>query len=272
MKQNFKEKKIRLCFIGNPNVGKSTLINRLLNSNQLKTSKEPGTTKQIIEKKLVWNEIEFVLFDTAGVYRKKNPNFNLLIKASKFSEVIVLILDSSIEKLDKIHKKLASYSLKVGKGLIIIFNKWDLIKNKKKTKNSLEKVLKNSLPQFDEKKVLFISALRDEKFIKIFKLSVAIKKLLKSFFPTPSLNKWLKNVVRQNPPIKIKGKEIKFKYIVQTTINPPTFKIFSNHPNKINSSYKRFLEKKLKTNYKIDNIPIFLKFLATKNPYQEKKK
>mgnify|MGYP000064751840 CR=1 FL=1 len=67
-------------------------------------------------------------------------------------------------------------------------------------------------------------------------------------------------------------KEIKFKYIVQIRTNPPTFKIFSNHPNKINSSYKRFLEKRLKLNYKIDNIPVFLKFLTTKNPYQEKKK
>ena len=266
------KKEIKLCFIGNPNVGKSTLINRLLGSNELQTSEHPGTTKNTIEKNLIWKEKEFSLLDTAGVYKKKDLNFNLLTKATRHSDIIILILDSLIDKLDKVHKKLASHTLKSGKGLIIIFNKWDLIKNKKKTKNSLEKVLKNSLPQFDEKKVLFISALRDEKFIKIFKLSVAIKKLLKSFFPTPSLNKWLKNVVRQNPPIKIKGKEIKFKYIVQTDTNPPTFKIFSNHPNKINSSYKRFLEKKLKLNCKIDNIPVFLKFLASKNPYQEKKK
>ena len=89
---------------------------------------------------------------------------------------------------------------------------------------------------------------------------------------TSDLNKWLRDIIKDNPPIKIRGKEIKFKYIVQTDINPPTFKIFSNRPNKIKTSYKRFLEKKLKSNYKIDNIPIFLKFLASNNPYQEKKK
>ena len=92
------EKKIKLCFIGNPNVGKSTLINRLLNSNQLQTSKYPGTTKEIIEKKIIWNEKEFVFLDTAGVYRKKNFNFNLLVQATRFSEIIILILDSSIDK------------------------------------------------------------------------------------------------------------------------------------------------------------------------------
>ena len=89
---------------------------------------------------------------------------------------------------------------------------------------------------------------------------------------TSNLNKWLREIIKYNPPIKIRGKEIKFKYIVQTDTNPPTFKIFSNYPNKIKSSYKRFLEKKFKLNYKIDNIPVFLRFLATKNPYQEKKK
>ena len=129
-----KEKKIKICFIGNPNVGKSTLINRLLNSNELQISKNPGTTKIIIEKNLIRNEKEFILLDTAGVYKKKNFNFDLLIKATRFSEIVVLILDSSIDKLDKIHKKLVSHTLKVGKGLIIIFNKWDLIKNKKNKK------------------------------------------------------------------------------------------------------------------------------------------
>jgi len=266
------EKKIKLCFIGNPNVGKSSLINRLLKSNDLKTSKYPGTTKTIIEKELILNETKFVFLDTAGVYKKKDFNFNLLIKATRYSETIILILDSTIEKLDKIHKKLAAHTIKIGKGLIIIFNKWDLIEKKKKKKKELEKIVKSSLPQFDEKKILFISALRDEKFEKILKYSMELKKLLKSKMSTSNLNKWLRCIVKHNPPIRIRGKEIKFKYIVQTDVNPPTFKIFSNYPNKINSSYKRFLERRLKLNYKIDNIPVFLKFLASKNPYQEKKK
>ena len=267
-----KEKKIKLCFIGNPNVGKSTLINRLLNSNDLQTSEYPGTTKKIIEKNLIWNEKEFTLLDTAGVYKKKDFNFNLLIKATRSSEMVILILDSAIDKLDKIHKKLAANTLKTGKGLIIVFNKWDLIENKKNKKKKLEKLVKNSLPQIDEKNLIFISALRDEKLTKVFKLSTEIKELLTSKMKTSNLNKWLRNTVKHNPPIRIRGKEIKFKYIVQTDTNPPTFKIFSNHPNKIKSSYKRYLEKKLKTNYKIDNIPVLLKFLASKNPYQEKKK
>ena len=102
--------------VGLPNVGKSTLINRLLKSNELETSEYPGTTKNIVETNLIWNEKEFVFLDTAGVYKKKNFNFNLLIKATRFSEIIILILDSSIDKLDRIHKKVESHYLKVGKG------------------------------------------------------------------------------------------------------------------------------------------------------------
>ena len=264
--------KIKLCFIGNPNVGKSTLINRLLNSNELSTSEHPGTTKTIIEKNFIWRQKEFTFFDTAGVYKKKNFNYNQLIKATKFSEIIVLILDASIDKLDKLHKKLASYTLKIGKGLIIIFNKCDLIENKKNKKEKLIKFIKFSLPQVDVKKILFVSALRDKEFTKILKISSETKDLLKIKMSTSSLNKWLKETIKYNPPIKIKGKEIKFKYIVQTDSNPPTFKIFSNYPKKINSSYKRYLEKKLKTKDKIENIPIFLRFTTTKNPYQPKKK
>ena len=163
------ENKIKLCFIGNPNVGKSTLINRLLNSNDLQTSELPGTTKKIIEKKLVWKEKEFIFLDTAGVYKKKDFNFNLLVKATRLSKIIILILDSSIKRLDKIHKKLVSHTLKAGKGLIIIFNKWDLINNKKEKKKELEEFIKYSVPQFDKRKLFFISALRDNNFLDILK-------------------------------------------------------------------------------------------------------
>ena len=100
----------------------------------MQTSELPGTTKKIIEKKLVWKEKEFIFLDTAGVYKKKDFNFNLLVKATRLSKIIILILDSSIKRLDKIHKKLVSHTLKAGKGLIIIFNKWDLINNKKEKK------------------------------------------------------------------------------------------------------------------------------------------
>ena len=266
------ENKIKLCFIGNPNVGKSTLINRLLNSNDLQTSELPGTTKKIIEKKLVWKEKESIFLDTAGVYKKKDFNFNLLVKATRLSKIIILILDSSIKRLDKIHKKLVSHTLKAGKGLIIIFNKWDLINNKKEKKKELEEFIKYSVPQFDKRKLFFISALRDNNFLDILKFSLEIEKLLNVKITTSGLNKWLKNITKINPPIRIRGKEIKFKYMVQTDTNPPTFRIFSNHPNKIKSSYKRFLEKKLKLNYKIDNVPVFLEFPVSKNPYQNKKK
>tara|TARA_B100000029_G_scaffold512997_1_gene611207 strand:- start:6188 stop:6997 length:810 start_codon:yes stop_codon:yes gene_type:complete len=266
------ENKIKLCFIGNPNVGKSTLINRLLNSNELKTSEIPGTTIKTIEKKYMWKKKEFIFFDTAGVYRKKNFNFNLLIKATKSSQIIILILDSTIEKLDKLHKKLASYALKIGKGLLIIYNKWDLVKNKKSKRIELEKFVKFSLPQVDHKKILFISALRDTTFTRIFNLSIQIKALLNKKISTSNLNKWLRETVKINPPIRIKGKEIKFKYATQVDIDPPTFKIFSNHPKKIKLSYKKFLENKLKTNYNLNNVPVVLKFPESKNPYNYIKK
>jgi len=184
----------------------------------------------------------------------------------------LVYLISSIEKLDRLHKKLASHALKIGKGLLIIYNKWDLITNKKNKRIELEKFVKFSLPQIDYKKILFISALRDTNFTKILSLSLEIKAFLNKKVSTSNLNKWLRETIKINPPIRIKGKEIKFKYVTQVDVNPPTFKIFSNYPKKIQSSYKRFLENKLKINYNLNNISVILKFPEIKNPYNRLKK
>ena len=99
-----------------------------------------------------------------------------------------------------------------------------------------------------------------------------IKNFLNKKISTSNLNRWLKDTVKINPPIRIRGKEIKFKYATQVDINPPTFKIFSNYPKKINLTYKRYLEKKLKTKYNLNNISVVLKFPNSKNPYRDIKK
>ena len=268
----FHQEKIRLCFVGNPNVGKSTLINRILQNNNLETDTKPGTTKDINETNFVWNKKKLIFIDTAGVYRKKNVNFQILIKAIKTSDIILLILDANIEKLDKLHKRLVNYSLSDGKGIIVIFNKWDLIKNKKKCKNKLLSFIKFSLNKINSKKIIFISALKDMNFNKILQFSWEIKKNFNKKIQTSKLNKWLNQTIRFNPPSKIRGKELKFKYITQIKQFPPTFSIFSNFPNMVSLTYKRYLEKKLKLNFCLDNVPVFIKFFATQNPYQNKKK
>jgi len=253
-------------------VGKSTLINRILKNNKLKTDKEPGTTKKIVETDFLWNQKEFIFIDTAGVYRKKNIHSQLLVKIIKTSDIILLILDANIEKLDRLYKRLTVYSLDNGKGLIIIFNKWDLIKDKKQTKKKLINFVKFSLNQVNSSKIIFISALKDLNFNKILKFSCEIRNDFNKKIQTSHLNKWLNQTIKFNPPSKIKGRELKFKYMTQTNQHPPTFSIFSNHPNKIALSYKRFLEKKLKLNFNLDNVPIFIRFFGSKNPYLNKKK
>lgn len=268
----FYEKRIRLCFVGNPNVGKSTLINRILKNNKLKTNKEPGTTTKIIETNFFWNKKEFIFIDTAGIYRKKSTNSQLLFKAIKVCDIVLLILDATTEKLDRLHKKLIQHTLDYGKGLIIIFNKWDLIENKRRAKKKLTNFIKFSINKINSNKIIFVSALKDMNFNKILQLSQEIRRDFNKQIQTSKLNKWLNQTIKFNPPSKIKGRELKFKYITQTKKFPPTFSIFSNRPNKIALTYKRFLEKKLKLNFNLDNVPVFIKFFATKNPYLNKKK
>lgn len=267
----FYEKKIRLCFIGNPNVGKSSLINRLLGANKLKISKNPGTTKEIIETTHTLNKKEFIFIDTAGVYKKRNIDFINLSKAIKSCDIVILILEATIERLDRLNKRLVNYSLNNGKGLIIIFNKWDLITNKKVVKKKLTNIFKFSLTQIISAEIMFVSALKDIKFNKIFELSGKIKDTFNKKIQTSSLNKWLSCVTKLNPPAKIKGKELKLKYVTQIKNYPPTFIIFSNYSTKIDLTYKRFLEKKLKNFFKLGNVPIFIRFNSTKNPYENKK-
>ena len=267
----FFKNKIRLCFVGNPNVGKSTLINRILGMNKLKTDSKPGTTKNIIETTLNWKNKELTFIDTAGVFKKKNIDFNVLVKAMRTCDIVIVILEATIQKLDRLHKRLISHSLTNGKGLIIIFNKWDLIINKRKVKRRLLHFLKFASNQIDESKIFFISALRDIKFNKILNFSFNINNNLHKRISTVELNKWLHKIVKLNSPSRIKGKEVKFKYITQIKQQPPTFSIFANRPKKISLTYKRFLEKELRLNFNFKNIPVFIKFSSTKNPYLKKK-
>ena len=268
----FYEKQIRLCFVGNPNVGKSTLINRILKSNKLKIDKKPGTTKEIVETTFFWNQKKFIFIDTAGIYKKKNIYIFLLLKAIRISDIVLLILDANIEKLDRLHRRLTDYSLNNGKGLIIIFNKWDLIKDKKKTKKKLINFVKFSLYQVNSRELIFISALKDLHFNKILKFSLEIRNNFNKKIQTSKLNKWLNETIKLNPPTKIKGREFKFKYITQIKQHPPTFSIFSNRPNKIALTYKKFLEKKLKLKFNLDNVPVFIRFFGSENPYLNEKR
>ena len=266
----FFKDKIRLCFVGNPNVGKSTLINRILGINKLKTDSNPGTTKKIIETTLNWKNKEFTFIDTAGVFKKKNIDFNVLVKTMKTCDIVIVILEATIEKLDRLYKRLINHSLTNGKGLIIIFNKWDLIINKRKVKRRLIHFLKFASNQIDESKIFFISALRDIKFNKILNFSFNISKNLNKKISTVKLNKWLHKIIKLNSPSKIKGKDVKFKYITQIKQQPPIFSVFVNRPKKINLTYKRFLEKELRLNFNFKNVPVFIKFSSTKNPYLKK--
>ena len=265
----FYQNKIRLCFVGNPNVGKSTLINRILRVNKLKTDKYPGTTKEVFETPFDWQNNKFVLIDTAGVYKKKNIDYEVLSQTIDTADLIILVLEANLEKIDKVHRLLVDYSLKKGKGVIIIFNKWDLVIDKRKQKKKLIKFINFSLPQIDAGNIFFISALKDLKFSNILGFSTRLRVLFNQKIKTSYLNKWLRNTVKLNPPKKLKGREIKFKYIVQIKNFPPTFSIFSNHKKKVSLTYKKFLEKNLKLSFNFKNIPVFIKFSSSDNPYRK---
>jgi GTP-binding protein len=244
-----KKSSIKITFIGKPNTGKSTLINRLLGYNRMITSSLSGTTHDSIEMDFVWKNYEFKIVDTAGMRKKSKIKEELEYKfvgsslqAIKLTNIAVLVLDSS-EELNKQDLSIARWVIEEGRALILCLNKWDLIQEKQKTFNKLLSRLNRSLPNMTHSKIL------------------------NRRLQTSALNNWFGKVLEEHPPPMSGGKRIKLQYISQVKSRPPTFIIFCNNPDGLPDSYIRYLKSKLRENFNFEGVPLRINLRKKKNPY-----
>ncbi|XVC35091.1 MAG: ribosome biogenesis GTPase Der [Candidatus Karelsulcia muelleri] len=255
----------KLAIVGRPNVGKSTLINTLLNKNQNIVSNISGTTRDSLEVFYKKFGIECILVDTAGIRKKKKIKENIefysvmrAIKSIKNSDVCLLLIDS-ISGMESQDLNLFKIIENNNKGIILLINKCDLIKKKFLSK-IFQKQIKKIIAPFKDVPIFFTSSYKKKNLIKSLKTAIKIAFKLKLKIKTSLLNKIMLPIINKYPHPLINGKPITIKYCSQLPTYNPQFIFFSNSPNLIKKSYKRFIEKKLREKFNFTGIPIKILF------------
>ncbi len=257
---------VKVAVIGRPNVGKSSLINTLLGKERVVVSREPGTTREAVDTYFHYDDHRCLLIDTAGIRRKSKVKdaveyYSVLrsLKAVQRADIALLVIDgeSGITEQDQ---KLAGYVDEVGKGLILVANKWDLVRADENARQSFIKDLRRKFPFVSYAPYLFVSALSGWRMDRLFPVVLQAWQEQHKRIPTALLNELLEDALTVNPPPPVKGKQVKIYYGTQPEVKPPKFVFFANEPELIHFSYRRYLENRLREAFGFTGTPIEVKF------------
>ncbi len=266
-----------IAVIGRPNVGKSSLINKLLGEERLLVHDEAGTTRDSIDTEVTYFGKKYLFIDTAGVRRKARIKYSLekYMVVKSFISIdradIVLIVVDATELITDQDKRLINMALEKGKPIILLLNKWDLIEKDNTTYKEFQEELQYQFPELKNPEMLFISALTGQRVTKVYEMIRKAKENTNFRVSTGEINRFLKEVIHGHPHPIIKGKRIQIKYMSQVGINPPTFMISANRPELIKKSYSRFIKNQLRKRYPFGSVPIKI-FYHTTNTRDEDKK
>jgi GTP-binding protein len=263
---------IRVAVIGKPNVGKSSLINKLLNSERCIVSNIPGTTRDSIDTFLQANGQEFVLVDTAGIRRKGKTKqvldkFSVImaLRALDRCDVAILLLDG-VEMVTDQDATIAGYALDRGKGCVIIGNKWDLTREKEITFEKFEDNVRYRLKFMEFAPILTVSAKSGMRVDKILPQAEKVFAEYSRRISTGPLNDCFEKAIQKNPMSSYRGKFLKMFYATQIKIKPPTIKCFLNFPEAIHFSYKRYLINSIRKTFGLMGTPVRLILSGKKEP------
>lgn len=242
----------RIAIVGKPNVGKSSIVNKLVGERRVIVSDIAGTTRDAIDTPVRRNKKEYVLIDTAGLRRKSRikeslERFSIVrtVAAIERSDVVVLVIDAT-EGVTEQDAKIAGIAHDRGKGLIIAVNKWDLIRKDSKTVNKYTRDIKNILSFATYAEVTFISAVTGQRLNKLFDIIEKVIQYQNLRIATGVLNEILAEATSLQQPPSDKGKQLRLYYITQVAVKPPTFVIFVNDKSLMHFSYTRYIENKIR--------------------------
>lgn len=260
------EDQIRVAILGKPNVGKSSLINRVLGSNRLLVSDTPGTTRDTVDTLFRYRGKDYLLIDTAGLRRKSRVKEKIekfsMIKALKSLErchVSAILLDAA-ERVSEQDARISGYVFEKGKGVVLAVNKWDLIKGNQRKRSLLNHEIDRKLKFISFAPRVNLSALTGERVLKLFDKIDMVHEQFSRRFNTSSINKAVQSIIEKHPPPRIGRGRLKFFYATQIRTKPPTFIIFVNRPDMVHFSYERFLVNQLRENLRLEFTPVKIKF------------
>ena len=245
----------RVAIVGKPNVGKSSLINRMLGENRVIVSDIAGTTRDAIDTEVIYNGTEYIFIDTAGLRRKNKVKEDLerysiirTVSAVERADVVIMVIDAT-EGVTEQDAKIAGIAHERGKGIIVAVNKWDAIEKNDKTIYEFTRKVQDTLSFMQYAEIVFISAVTGQRMGRLFELIDMVRENQNMRVATGVLNEIMTEAVALNQPPSDKGKRLKLYYMTQVAVKPPTFVIFVNDKALMHFSYVRYLENKIRESF-----------------------
>ncbi|HCX73818.1 MAG TPA: ribosome biogenesis GTPase Der [Candidatus Cloacimonas sp.] len=264
---------IKVAIVGKPNVGKSSLINRIFGKEMNIVTDIPGTTRDSIDSSLLYKEKKFTFIDTAGLRKKKKIKYGVeyfsnmrTIESINRSDVVLLIIDAD-QGITNQDQKIASYAQRNHKDILIVFNKWDLVEKKEQKMRDFKLDIRYQLPFIEFAPILYISALTGLRTNKILDTILQIEEESKKRIPTSKLNKFLEKITSRFPPSHSSGTHVKIYYGTQIQTHPPTFVFFCNNATLLTKHYKRYIHNQLREEFNFAGASIRLYF-RSREPQQ----
>jgi GTP-binding protein len=268
---------LRLAIIGQPNAGKSTLVNAILGEERMLTGPEAGITRDAISSDFDWRGQKIRLWDTAGIRRKSRVTAKIeklavsdALRAIRFAECVVVLIDASLP-IERQDLTLCDLAAQEGRAVVLALSKWDLVEDKQKKLKEVTSDLEDVLPEIRGVPVITLSAKQERGIDKLLEAVLKAMERWNSRIPTSQVNRWLEGAIARNPPPAPSGRRIKIRYATQASARPPTFAIFGNQLSKLPESYLRYLMNGLREDFELWGVPIRFSLRGGKNPFDKKR-
>ncbi len=269
---------VRMAFFGRPNVGKSSMINKILGEERMVVSEISGTTRDSVDTLLIHKDKNYLLIDTAGIRRKgktreKLEKFSILkaLSALDRCDIAVVLIDGS-EGITEQDATVIGYTQDAGRGLVLLVNKWDLVADDRKRQAQIMEEIGRAVPFVGFAPLLNVSALTGYGIKRIFPAVGSVYRQYTAKIPTSALNRLLADAVENHTPPIYKNKRLKFYYTSQLSTQPPTFIIMTNSYKGVHFSYKRYLVNRFREGLGLDRVPLRIIFKDKKNQRDKKKR
>lgn len=266
---------LRLAIIGQPNAGKSTLVNAMLGEDRMLTGPEAGITRDSIASQWHWRGRDIKLWDTAGIRRKSRVQQKIeklavsdALRAIRFAECVVVLIDATLV-IERQDLTLCDLVAREGRAVVLALSKWDAVEDKQKTLADVHSKLEDVLPEIRGVPVVTLSALRGKGIDGLMKAVMEADKKWNARVTTSKLNRWLEGAMERNAPPAPSGRRIKIRYATQVNARPPTFALFGNQLKKLPDSYLRYLTNGLREVFNLDGTPIRFALRGGRNPYEK---